>query len=98
MVDVNVMARIDLRGADLSAARLPAQWPVIALLAHPRLILRDEAGSPVLYLKGLSTSDFKSALAEFLGEGTMGLSPASIVKLKSPVRFRSACCRRFIPW
>lgn len=37
---------------------------------------------PILYLKGLSTSDFKSALAEFLGEGTMGLSPASIVKLK----------------
>lgn len=37
---------------------------------------------PVLYLKGLSTNDFKSALAEFLGEGTMGLSPASIVKMK----------------
>jgi transposase-like protein len=37
---------------------------------------------PILYLKGLSTNDFKSALAEFLGEGTMGLSPASIVKLK----------------
>lgn len=37
---------------------------------------------PILYLKGLSTSNFQSALAEFLGEGTMGLSPASIVKLK----------------
>lgn len=37
---------------------------------------------PVLYLKGLSTNDFKSALAEFLGEGTVGLSPASMVKLK----------------
>ena len=37
---------------------------------------------PILYLKGLSTSDFKSALAEFLGEGTMGLSPAAIVRLK----------------
>lgn len=37
---------------------------------------------PVLYLKGLSTNDFKSALASFLGEATMGLSPASIVKLK----------------
>lgn len=37
---------------------------------------------PILYLKGLSTNDFKSALSEFLGEGTMGLSPASIVKLK----------------
>ncbi len=37
---------------------------------------------PVLYLKGLSTNNFKSTLASFLGEGTMGLSPASIVKLK----------------
>lgn len=37
---------------------------------------------PVLYLKGLSTNDFKSALESFLGESTMGLSPASIVKLK----------------
>lgn len=33
-------------------------------------------------MKGLSTNDFKGALAEFLGEGTLGLSPASIVKLK----------------
>lgn len=37
---------------------------------------------PVLYLKGLSTNDFKSALEAFLGEGTFGLSPSSIVKLK----------------
>jgi len=37
---------------------------------------------PLLYLKGLSTNDFQSALGEFLGDGTLGLSPASIVKLK----------------
>ena len=37
---------------------------------------------PLLYLKGLSTNNFQSALGEFLGEGTLGLSPASIVKLK----------------
>ena len=37
---------------------------------------------PILYLKGLSTNDFKSSLAGFFGEGTMGLSPSSIVKLK----------------
>ncbi len=36
---------------------------------------------PTLYLKGLSTNNFRSALVEILGEGTMGLSPASIVKL-----------------
>jgi len=37
---------------------------------------------PVLYLKGLSTNNFESALGDFLGEGVSGLSPASIVKLK----------------
>jgi transposase-like protein len=37
---------------------------------------------PILYLKGLSTSDFHSALSDFLGEGVSGLSPSSIVALK----------------
>ena len=37
---------------------------------------------PLLYLKGLSTSDFKSALTEFFGEGTSGLSASAIVALK----------------
>lgn len=37
---------------------------------------------PLLYLKGLSTNDFKSALKELLGEGAKGLSPANIVALK----------------
>jgi transposase-like protein len=37
---------------------------------------------PLLYLKGLSSSDFKAALAGFLGEGTSGLSASSIVALK----------------
>lgn len=38
---------------------------------------------PLLYLKGLSTGHFEDALREFLGEGSMGLSPSSIVKLKA---------------
>lgn len=38
---------------------------------------------PILYLKGLSTGDFEDSLREFLGEGSAGLSPSSIVKLKS---------------
>jgi transposase-like protein len=37
---------------------------------------------PLLYLKGLSTSDFRSALKDLFGEGTTGLSPSSIVALK----------------
>jgi transposase-like protein len=37
---------------------------------------------PILYLKGLSSSDFQSALKDILGEGTAGLSPSSIIALK----------------
>jgi len=37
---------------------------------------------PILYLRGLSTNDFKEALKCILGEGADGLSPASIVSIK----------------
>ena len=37
---------------------------------------------PVLYLKGIPTSDFPEALQSILGEGVRGLSPANIVRLK----------------
>lgn len=73
-VEVQV-PRVDDRreGAKFTSSILPPY-----LRKSPKV----ESLLPVLYLKGLSTNDFKSALAEFLGEGTLGLSPASIVKLK----------------
>ena len=37
---------------------------------------------PVLYLKGISTNDFTTALASILGEGVKGLSATNIVRLK----------------
>jgi len=37
---------------------------------------------PVLYLKGISTNDFDSALSDILGEGASGLSSTNIVRLK----------------
>jgi transposase-like protein len=37
---------------------------------------------PVLYLKGISTNDFPTALSAILGEGVKGLSAANIVRLK----------------
>ncbi len=37
---------------------------------------------PILYLKGLSTSDFRSALTCILGEGAGGLSASTITSLK----------------
>ena len=37
---------------------------------------------PVLYLKGISTNDFTTALSSILGKGASGLSAANIVRLK----------------
>jgi putative transposase len=37
---------------------------------------------PVLYLKGISTNEFQTALSSILGDGVKGLSPATIVRLK----------------
>jgi len=37
---------------------------------------------PVLYLKGISTNDFPTALSSILGKGASGLSAANIVRLK----------------
>jgi len=37
---------------------------------------------PVLYLKGISTNDFTTAMSSILGEGASGLSAANIVRLK----------------
>ena len=37
---------------------------------------------PVLYLKGISTNDFTTALSSILGEGASGLSATNIVRLK----------------
>ncbi len=38
---------------------------------------------PVLYLRGLSTGDFKEALGALLGEKASGLSASSIARMKS---------------
>ena len=43
---------------------------------------------PILYLWGLSTSDFKHALVTLLGDDALGLSPTSITRLG----FLSADC------
>lgn len=40
-----------------------------------------EAVLPLLYLRGLSTGDFRPALREFLGEDAAGLSPSAITRL-----------------
>ena len=52
----------------------------------PRYLRRSpsvEALIPWLYLKGVSTNDFPEALKSLLGEGASGLSPSTIVRLKT---------------
>ncbi|MGH8632751.1 MAG: IS256 family transposase [Burkholderiales bacterium] len=41
---------------------------------------------PILYLRGLSTGDFKEALASLLGEDASGLSPSAVTKLTASWR------------
>jgi putative transposase len=53
---------------------------------------------PVLYLRGLSTGDFRPALAQLLGEDAAGLSPSTISRLckdweAEHARFRSRSLR-----
>jgi transposase-like protein len=52
---------------------------------------------PVLYLRGLSTGDFRPALEQLLGEDAAGLSPSTISRLckdweAEHQRFRAARC------
>ncbi len=58
---------------------------------------------PVLYLRGLSTGDFKPALTELLGEDAAGLSASNITRLTTvweeehkQFRFRSFAERDYV--
>jgi putative transposase len=73
---------IDIRVPRVNDRREGTKFTSAILPPYLRKSPKIESLLPVLYLKGLSRSDFKSAQAEFLGDGTLGLSPASIVKLK----------------
>lgn len=73
---------IEIKAPRVDDRRDGAKFTSAILPPYLRKSPKVESLLPVLYLKGLSTNDFKSALSEFLGEGTLGLSPASIVKLK----------------
>jgi putative transposase len=46
-----------------------------------RKSVKVESLLPALYLRGISTGKMSDALEDFFGDGTMGLSPASISKL-----------------
>jgi transposase-like protein len=73
---------IDIAAPRVNDKREGYQFTSKILPPYMRKSANIETLIPILYLKGLSTSDFKSALTSILGEGVSGLSPASIVNLK----------------
>jgi putative transposase len=63
----------------------------------PPYLRRSKAVSevlPVLYLRGLSTGDFREGLAALLGEDAAGLSPSAITRLTSS--WQEECALRAI--
>lgn len=73
---------VDIEAPRINDQRPDKKFSSFILPPYLRKSPKVENLLPILYLKGLSTNNFKSALTEFLGEGVSGLSPASIVKLK----------------
>lgn len=73
---------IEVRAPRVNDRRPGEHFSSRILPAYMRKSPKVENLLPILYLKGLSTSDFRSALADLLGEGVTGLSPSSIVALK----------------
>jgi putative transposase len=73
---------IDIPAPRVNDRRPGEKFTSVLLPPYIRKSPKVESLLPLLYLKGLSTNAFQDALKEFLGEGTIGLSPASIVKLK----------------
>jgi len=51
------------------------------LLAYARRSPKVGEVIPILYLRGLSTGDFKPALEQLLGEDAAGLSPTTIARM-----------------
>ena len=73
---------VEIQAPRINDRRKGYQFTSNILPPYMRKSANVEALLPVLYLKGLSTGDFKTALTSILGEGVSGLSPASIVNLK----------------
>ena len=73
---------LELRAPRVKDRRPGQKFSSKILPAYLRKSPKVENLLPVLYLKGLSSSDFRSALTEFFGEGTSGLSSSAIVALK----------------
>lgn len=73
---------LDLQAPRVNDKREGKHFTSNILPPYLRKSANIESLLPVLYLKGLSTNDFKSALSCILGEDAGGLSASSIASLK----------------
>lgn len=73
---------LEVRAPRIDDRREGEQFTSKILPPYMRKSANVETLLPLLYLKGLSTNDFKSALTCILGEGASGLSASSICSLK----------------
>lgn len=74
---------VKMRAPRVHDRREGEKFSSFILPAYVRKSPKVESLLPILYLKGLSTSDFRSALEELLGaDATAGLSASSITSLK----------------
>ena len=74
--------KVSVRQPRVHDRRPDARFTSAILPPYLRRAPSIDALIPVLYLKGISTSEFPEALQAILGEGVSGLSPANIVRLK----------------
>ena len=80
------MGPLEIRQPRVDDRALKGQYERFTSNILPRYLRRIPSIDnliPCLYLKGISTNDFGSALAAILGQGAAGLSPANIVRLKT---------------
>jgi len=74
--------QLDIQAPRVNDKRSGMQFSSSILPPYLRRSANVASLLPILYLKGLSTSDFKSALSCILGDNAGGLSPSSIGNLK----------------
>jgi putative transposase len=73
---------IELQAPRVNDRRAEQKFTSQILPPYLRKSAKVESLLPILYLKGLSTNNFKDALEDFFGEGVSGLSSSSISSLK----------------
>lgn len=74
--------QIDIQAPRVNDRRVGERFTSKILPPYLRKSPNVESLVPILYLRGLSTNDFETALESILGKGVAGLSPSSIVSLK----------------